>query len=106
LKLVDADLYEFLRNNETGLYTKNYEKDKTVYTYVHVWHFDLSDFVKIVGSSPFDEGGLEVRMFENTIAIELNDIIENDGHELLAYRNCFDEDDWKRYEEQIQEMYK
>lgn len=103
-KEVNADLYDFLKTYETGLYTKEFHKNKTVFAYVHISFYGLSDFVEIVGSYPFEEGGLEVRMFESSICIELNDIIEGQGHSLSSYKNCFDEDLWKQYEEQITEM--
>jgi hypothetical protein len=103
---VNPDLYDFLKENETGLYTRNYKNDKTVYAYVHIYFFRLQEFVDIVGSYPFEEGGADVKMFESTVCVDLNDIIEGKGHELLDYKNCFNEYDWNHYEEQIIEMYK
>lgn len=94
---VNPELYEFLKENETGLYAK----DKIVFAYVHVYFFNLDDFVKIVGEYWFDEGGIEVQMFNNTICIEINDIIESLGHTLSSYRKCFDESTWKDYEQKI-----
>lgn len=96
---VHADLYDFLQENETGLYVK----DNELIAYVHVHFSNLDEFVGIIGSYPFDEGGLEVRMFERTLAIDLNGIIEADGHELLAYRKCFNEEDVTYYMEQLKE---
>lgn len=90
---VDANLYEFLKENETGMYLHKNE----LVVYVHVHFGKLTEFVEIVGRSPFDEDGLEVRMFEYTLAIELNDIIENNDQEILAYRNCFDASDIEDY---------
>ncbi|MCR8641400.1 hypothetical protein NV379_01910 [Paenibacillus sp. N1-5-1-14] len=101
---VNADLYDFLKENETGLYTKEFNRNKTVYAYVHVYFNSLSEFAEIVGSHPFDEGGMQVTMFESTIAIELNDIIDGDGHYLSSYKKCFNEYDWEQYEKQIEEM--
>ena len=97
-KEVKADLYDFLQWNETGMFVKNNE----LFAYVHVHFSDLAQFAKIVGSHTFDDGGLEIRMFERTMAIDLNDIIEGDGHELLAYRACFDESDVDDYMPQLQ----
>ncbi|MCM3273797.1 hypothetical protein [Paenibacillus elgii] len=101
---VNADLYDFLKEHETGLFTKEFHKNKTVFAYVHVHFSDLSEFVDIVGSDYFSEGNVDVTMLEHTIAIELNDIIEGDGHYLSSYKKCFDEDDWRCYEEKIKEM--
>ncbi|HML33825.1 hypothetical protein [Sporomusa sphaeroides] len=89
---VDAELYDFLKANETGLFRRKNE----VVAYVHVNFFNLDDFVKIVGPGHFDEGGIEVQLMHNTVCVELNDIIENAyGQELSDYRNCFDE--WDEY---------
>lgn len=90
---VKADLYEFLKENETSMYK---EKGELI-AYVHVKFDDLKKFTDIVGSSAFDEGGQIVRLFENTVCVDLNDIIEYNGHEILAYRNCFEADDIERY---------
>lgn len=100
---VNPDLYEFLKENETGLYTQEFHKDKTVYAYVHIDFCDLSSFVEIIGEYHF-EGGIKVHMLKETIAVELNDIIESEGDYLSDYKNCFDEDDWKHYEDQIKDM--
>lgn len=95
MKNVIPELYDFLKDNETGLY--NDIRCGEVIGYVHVNFYDLNDFVKIVGEGSFDEGGLEVQMFDNTICIEVNDIIERYGQELEDYKNCFNKDDWEEY---------
>lgn len=99
-KEVIADLYDFLKENETGLY----KEDNEIVTYVHISFYDLQDFVKIVGEDTFDEGGIEVRMFDNTICVDLNDIFESFGHGISNYKNCFNEYDYERYEKEILEM--
>lgn len=104
MKEVNADLYTLLNENETGLYTQEFHKNKTVYAYVHLCFSDLADFAEATGTYPFEEGGLKVVMFERTICIELNDIIEGHDHRLSSYKKCFDEDTWERYKEQIEEM--
>jgi len=85
---VDAELYDFLKQSETSLFRRKNE----VIAYVHVNFFDLNDFIKVIGESHFSEGGMEVVLMNNTVCIELNDIIENCyGHELSDYKNCFKE---------------
>lgn len=101
---VNPDLYDFLKENETGLYTQEFHKNKTVFAYVHIDFCDLSKFVGIVGSHHFEERGMKVTMLENTVAVDLNDIIECDDDYLSDYKNCFCEHDWKHYEDQIKEM--
>lgn len=97
-------LYDFLKENETGLYTQEFEKNKQVYAYVHIPYYNVRDFVEIVGSHPFEEGGMDAKMFQDTLCVDINDIIESDGHYLSAYKKCFNEDDWKRYEDEIKIM--
>jgi hypothetical protein len=101
---VNALLYDFLKEHEVQLYTKNFEKDKTVYAIVFIDFGDLEDFVESVGDYHFEEGGVQVHMKSEYIVIELNDFIESDGHCLSSYRNCFDEDEWNNYESRIKEM--
>lgn len=101
---VNADLYDFLKEHETSLYTTDYQKNKIVFAIVFVDFRDLSDFVEIVGDHHFEEGGMDVTMRSEYICVELNDIIEGDGHYISNYRNCFDDDTWNLYEEKIKEM--
>jgi hypothetical protein len=95
---VVPELYDFLKENETGLC-----RDKRgVRGYVHIYFFNLAEFVEIVGTGPFDEGGREVQMFTNTICIDINEIIEGYDQTLLDYKNCFNESDWENYREEIE----
>jgi hypothetical protein len=102
--VVNPELYDFLKDHETGLYTREFHKNKTVFAYVHIPFYALSDFAEIIGGYYFDEGGMEARMFRDTICVEINDIIDGKGHRLSAYKNCFDEYDWDRYKDEIAEM--
>jgi hypothetical protein len=97
---VDANLYEFLKENETGMHSQG----EQVIVYVHIPFYNLKEFVEIVGDGAFDEGGLESHFFRESVCVELNDIIENDGHNISSYKKCFDPDDWKRYEDQVKKM--
>ena len=85
-KNVNPDLYDFLKESETGTYEKN---DETI-VFVRVPFWKLEDFVKIVGEYYFSESGADVRMFGNDIVIELNDIFAglNQGYE--DYKNCLE----------------
>lgn len=97
---VNAELYEFLKENETGMFKKNGD----IVTYVHIDFSDINDFITIVGSYYFDEGGAHTRLFESSLCIELDDIFEGAGHSPLNYKNCFDEDDLKLYEKELQAL--
>lgn len=94
---VDANLYEFLRENETGI-TKD---EHGIVFYVHVPFYELADFVEAIGEHHFEEGGMDVLMFDDTLCVELNDIIKGAGHEITSYKKCFDEFDLKRFAEDL-----
>lgn len=96
---VIATLYDFLKENETGLY----RNQDGIIAYVHINFCSLDDFVKIAGYGCFDEGGMDAKLFSNTIYVEINDLIEGYGHDLSSYKNCFEEHDWKVYEKAIKE---
>lgn len=88
-------LYAFLSKGwiDTGLYEN---KNGELIGFAHIPFDELGRFVQIVGSYPFEEGGLEVRMFDNTICIELNEIIESFCAELADFSELFD--CWDEYE--------
>ncbi|WP_425203773.1 hypothetical protein [Priestia megaterium] len=95
---VNADLYDFLKENETGIFMQNGQ----LTAYVHVYFSDLDDFIKIIGDHWFDESPLEVNLCKNTVAIDLNDIFESYGHYILSYKNCFEESDINHYKEKLE----
>ena len=93
--MADHRLFKFLMENECHLY-----KDKDgIKAWVAVDFSGLSDFVKIAGEHHFDCGcgGLNVTMFDDYIAVELLDIIEGSGEELIDYKECFDSDERDDY---------
>ncbi len=100
MKEVDADLYEFLKNNETGLYRN---KDKIIaYVIIDFDEDKLNNFIEIIGVDYFSEGGIDCKIHDKYISIDLNDIIEEwCGQNLSNYKNCFRIDDWDEYKEDI-----
>lgn len=96
-KEVVSDIYEFLKEHEIGLYKDGDE----VRAYVIVDYYDLKEFTNVVGSSTFDDGGLEVTMRDGYIVIDLNEIFEGYGHDISNYKNCFNKNDYKLYEKDI-----
>lgn len=97
MKEVNADLYEFLNNNETGMYPDKSE----VMVYVFVSFYDVVDFVNAVGKYHFEEGGRDCKLQETGICIDINYFIESEGHKLSSYKNCFSKNDWDNYGKQI-----
>jgi hypothetical protein len=97
-KNVNSELYEFLKKCETGLYKGKNE----IIAYIHIDFDRLKEFTEIIGSYWFDEGGMKVTMFTDSICVEINDIIEGHGQYLSAYKNCFNTYDWEEYKEKIE----
>ena len=104
-KKVNPDLYDFLKEDETGLYASSKEGDREIIAYVHIDFDDLKEFIEIVGANCFN-CGLDVQMFETTICIELNSIIEREGDSLIDYEKCFPKNDWEAYKDIIIDEWK
>lgn len=102
-KLVNPELYSFLMDRETGLY-KDYRHGNELIGYVHINFDDLSEFVKIVGYHHFDEGGIEVQIFNNTVCVEINNIIESEGQALIDYIGVFPKSDYETYKDAIDKL--
>lgn len=101
---VNAELYDLLKKNETGLYTQDFHKNKTVFAYVHIDFRDVDELVEVMGSDYWSEGGVEARIMPMSVCVEVNDMIEHFGHSLSDYKRCFCEDDWKQFEDFIKQM--
>lgn len=101
MKEVNVELYKILKDRECHLFPRGRE----IVAWACLYHFDLQDFCKAVGSYCFDEGGAECRLLQGgAIAIDLNDIIEGEGHLLSSYEDCFEE--WDEYKCDILEQEK
>lgn len=72
------------------------DKNDNIVAWVAVDFNCLKEFAEIVGIYAFEDGGIKVTMMYTYIAIELNDIIENNDEELSDYEECFG-DDWNEY---------
>lgn len=101
---VNVDLYEFLKETsmENGLYYDHQTKEMIAYTHIYFWN--LEDFVKIIGDYWFEEGGLDVKMFDDTICVDLNGIFESDDNCILDYKNCFNESDIEQWREELEKQ--
>ncbi|MFB5758952.1 hypothetical protein [Paenibacillus medicaginis] len=93
----NVQLYDLLKESETGLY----KKGDDIIGYVHLCFSEIEEFTKAVGNDWFSEGGVEARLFNDTLCVELNELFEYYGYKFSDYKNCFDEIDWSYYEEEI-----
>ncbi|HDR7242574.1 hypothetical protein [Bacillus cereus group sp. BfR-BA-01700] len=67
--MTELELYKFCEGKEM-----DWRGDEL---YVWVYFHDLEDFTKMVGCNWFSEGGMEIRLFDNYVAIELVDLCDN-----------------------------
>lgn len=99
MKVVNADLYEFLNTHETGIGVS--DRDGNIEAWVHIPFEDFRDFINAVGSSWFDCGGVDCRLQEDNVCIDITNFIDGEGHLLSSYKNCFNQENYKDCEEQI-----
>lgn len=97
--LVDAELYEFLRENENHLYlNENFE----VYAFAVINFYKLTNFVEAVGKDFFAEERRECLIHDGYITIDLKELIEEHYEQKISdYKKCFDEQEWKRYKDEL-----
>lgn len=96
--LVDVDLYEFFKDNETHLHTENGK----IIAFCCINFRNLSRFAELLGHGAFDDDGIQCIMRDGYIVVDVNQFIEDwYGHKLSDYKNCFDESDWERYKDDL-----
>jgi hypothetical protein len=85
--MIDKKLYKFLLKNETGIQ----KRENKIDIWVHVDFGDMEEFVKIVGNDYLCEGYVTGTVFDTTIAVNLEHVI----NDIAAYKRCFDKDDYQ-----------
>jgi len=70
----ELELYKFIEDKETSF------DGETAILWIH--HVELESFVKLIGAGLLDEGGFDVKLQEDYIAVEMNDICEYHDIEL------------------------
>ncbi len=99
MKEVNADLYEFLSNHEVHVQVV----DSRIETYMFIPFYDLDGFKDIVEDWTADDGGVDCKLQDGCICINIVDLIEYQGHLVSSYSNCFNKDEWNQWKEQILE---
>jgi len=97
MPMVDSDLYDFLKEHETGTYHYNDNYVSCIVCFVRVHFNELKDFVDIVGEDFFTEPPLpECKLLNDHVCIDLNDIITSKNGSISDYKECFEnwDDDW------------
>ena len=85
---VNANLYEFMKNNELSIY-QSY-KDSEIISFIRVNFFDLEEFINIFPENSFDENMLHAQIGKYDICFDLIEVMEYFGHEIKDYYKCFD----------------
>ena len=85
-------LYHFLMSNECHLYRQGDD----IKSFVCVNFRDFDDFIKIIKSSDFEEIGLEATIKNGYMVVDIEDLIGDEGEELIEYKECFG-DEWDVY---------
>lgn len=101
MAIENVELYEFLKDRECSLY----KKGEDVRMWTAIPFYLLEDFANILGYTHFDDGGLDIKMFEWGVAVELNEIFESECEFIYEYRKCFEEEEFKKYEAELFEEY-
>lgn len=98
MKEVNADLYDFLNNHEAHICVIN----SRIESYVFIPFYDLENFVAMVGYDYLsDDGGVDCKLQDGNICIDVVDLIEYQGHLVSSYGKCFYEQEWRQHKEQI-----
>ncbi len=68
--MTELELYKYISENGT---MTSYDGDKAI---VWIYHFELLDFVKLLGRSVLRDGGIEVRLQDDYVAIDMTEICD------------------------------
>lgn len=99
----NIELYEFLKENEICMWRERHKNDTYSIRFgVHVYFWDIKEFIKIVGNCCLDDGGIECNLNnDSTLFIPLEEIFMNSGLRIIDYGNCFDDCDLRDYKDEI-----
>lgn len=98
---INLELYEMLKKVETKLFL--YKDEIKAIAFINF--VDLDKFVEIVGRAFFcDDGGIDVKLQDYNICVELNYIFEYEGNTILDYKKCFNSEDIKRYKSYLEKQ--
>ena len=69
--MTELELYKFIE--ESGSST-SFDGEKAI---IWVYHFMVDDFAKLIGDYHLSDGGIEVRLQEDCIAVDMTEILED-----------------------------
>lgn len=74
--MTELDLYKFFHNKEEPCPQYSFDGEKAI---AWIYHFNVEEFSKLIKSSLLDDGGIEVRLQEHHIAIDMTEVCEYFG---------------------------
>jgi len=72
-KMTELELYKFIE--ESGSMTR-YDGEVAL---IWVYHFQVEEFAKLIGEYWLDEGGVEIRLQEDYVAVDMTEILKEEG---------------------------
>ena len=69
--MTELDLSKFI---EESCSSTSFDGDNAI---IWVYHFNVDDFAKLIGNYYLSEGGIEVRLQEDCIAVDMTDILKD-----------------------------
>ena len=98
---INLELYDFLKDTEIHLEKINDELKAIAFIDLD----DISYFQYCIGSVDIfaDDGGIDCKLQDGNICIELNEIFEYQGNCLNDYYNCYSSDDIEMYSFELSE---
>jgi hypothetical protein len=80
--MTELELYKFI---EESLSLTSFDGEEAI---IWVYHHHIGDFVTLIGDYYLSEGGIEVRLQEEYIAVKMNEICEyNDINMFAVFSN-------------------
>jgi len=99
MDLVNVKLYDFLDYTENHIQSLNDELE----VWCHVEFDRLEEFANIVGYDYLSEGSIKVILFHTTVCIDLLDVLNHMGENILNYKNKFSSYEWENIEDVLKE---
>ena len=73
--MTELQLHKFINDHNVEWHRRDNEGTPDIIIFPYVWY--LEDFCEIVKDYKIDDGGLEIRLVNNYVAIWMNDLCEH-----------------------------
>lgn len=100
---MDKELFEVLNKCECHL---SLNANNELLAWACIRPYDIKEFCNALGKFMFDDGGIECRLLDGYIAVNLVDIFEYLDEKCSDYSICFDDWDWSNYKDKVLECEK